>query len=82
MDVYKSIPQTLMAQVQYDGKNYSDVLNVAGSDNVNIIPGGIQIFTIEKSWTTIMPGWWVILSGKGIIVFSDASFRSHYRIES
>ena len=80
MDTYKSVEHDVQA-IQYDGRNAADITSAAGAGNVSLSDGGdvIQVRPGSGPWTTLHPGWWVVLHDGVVGVVSEGSFAAIYR---
>jgi hypothetical protein len=76
---YEPVPDRIRV-LTWPEASQADIEALAGAENVNAIPGGVQVRNADGEWFTLGAGWGVSVSPDGAgIVLSPAAIATRYR---
>lgn len=79
IDQYEAIQQQINV-LTWPEASPEELSDFIGADNVNVIPGGIQICNSRGEWVTLGTGWAVsAIDGKEITVMTPDVLATKYR---
>jgi hypothetical protein len=76
---YESIPHQIRATT-WAGGSPAELEALIGAENVNVIPGGVQVRNVDGEWVTLGEGWAVSVGeDDNCRVLSPGAFKAGYR---
>lgn len=76
---YVSVPHSVTV-LPWPEASQADLEALVGSENVNAVPGGVQVRNSEGEWFTLGSGWSAGMSGSDCCVYTPGALAGHYRL--